>query len=542
MKRTLSLLLSVIMLLGLASAVVLGGEAKEPNAVAVRTADEFLSMKPDGSYYLDADITLTESYADSFTGRFDGRGLTVTITNGAMFNKVENAEILNFKVKGDILATAKGYSHDGGDFAAAVVNLANGASSFSNIVSNVNFTTTSTDTRYGSIVATSAADYNLTFENCINNGDISVVKYAGGIYGWNAKVGVIKFKGCMNTGKLTAGGYCGGILARSSAQSAGIHITLESCINKGDIISEKEYGGGILGYADTYIRASRCLNFGNITAKAGHAAGILSNVGNPGSNDAIHYIEYNVNYGNITTESSSKYAAGIVGYVYGKASAYANVNGNINLGIIEGPGFCSQIIAYTNSNMTRIINNIGAGQVVGADRNRALMVGLSSANIAKYEISGNYFVENDGTMSYSYANDDKYASNRVALDARPLGSIVFVPEEQFKNGEVAETVNIALAATTFEVRDGRIALICRHEYPVLDGQCAACGAEIKWALEDTEPVDTTDEAPTDTTLPEDSTDTTEPVANEKSCAGLGAVVTLTALFATAALAVIKRKY
>ncbi len=541
MKKTFSVILALLMLSGLFSAFAVGASADDSDAVAVTSTEEFLSMDPNGSYYLASDLLVTESYPKTFTGRFDGRGRIVTLTSEAMFDIVEDAEILDLIVHGNISRTEAGFVYDGDDYAAAVAVVANGSSTFRNIISEVNFKTTSSATKYGAIAATSAEGYDLTFENCINNGDISAVKYAGGIYGWNSKVGNITFFGCVNTGNVTADGYCAGIAARSGDASTGIHLTFKSCVNKGDITSNKEYCGGILGYTESYVHAERCVNFGNITANKGHAAGILCNLGNPESNESNHLVEFNVNYGNVKTSEKSKHAGGIIAYVYGKANAYAVVNGNVNLGVISSPGYCSQIIAYTNSNRTQITNNIGAGRVVGNDRNKALMVGLSSANIENYEISGNCFIENDGTVTYSYANDAKYASNRVALADRPFGSITFAPAEQFENGEVADMINNILVSSTFEVRGGRTTVVCRHEYPVIDGKCAACGEEQAPPVEDTAAEDTETDAPTDTTLPEETT-TAPTDADGKSCGGVSVLPTFVALLCTAAAAVLKKKY
>ncbi len=540
MKKTLSLILTVFMMVGLFTALPADTFAVDADAQAVRTPEEFLAMDPNGSYYLSDDLLLDSTYAGTFTGSFDGRGHTVTVTYGAMFEVVEDANIGNFTVRGHINSEKAGYEYEKNDFAAAVAIVANGRSTFFDITSDLEFTTVSSNTRYAAIAATSAEGYDLTFENCINNGNISVVKYAAGIYGWTAQLGNITMRGCVNTGDITSEGYCGGLIARASAESFDIHNTFTSCVNKGNITSTKGGAGGLLGYSNNYARAERCVNFGNVTAGGGHAGGILANMANPGDYESTHRVEYNINYGNITATSASGHAGGIIGYVYGKANGHAEVNANVNLGIITGAGYCSQIIAYTNSNMTRITNNIGAGRVVGKDRNKALMVGLSSATITKYEISGNVFVENDGTVTYSYADNDKYAANRVELADRPAASITFMAAEKFENGEVAEIVNNALVSTLFEVRNGMTLLICRHEYAVIDGKCAACGAEIKLPAEDTTATDTETDAPVDTTLPEETTVVTEPTES-KSCGGITLLPSLIAVVCAAAVVLIKKK-
>ena len=75
MRKTFSLILSVIMVLSL---FTVGAFAAE--GTAINSAEDFKNMTADGKYYLAADITVSETYAGTFTGTLDGNGKTVTVS------------------------------------------------------------------------------------------------------------------------------------------------------------------------------------------------------------------------------------------------------------------------------------------------------------------------------------------------------------------------------------------------------------------------------------------------------------------------------
>ena len=196
MKKIIALILSAVMLLTLIPAVMAAPTADEVGKVASGYTPEGTGIDsldkitdPAGKYYLTADITVSATYATEFTGTFDGNGKKIT-TSVALFEKVNNATIKNFTVEGSISLSAPGVTAGGSeDFYAAVAIIANGKTTFKNILSDVDISTTSANTRIAAIAATSEEGYDLVLDTCVNKGDISVVKYAGGVYGWNAKAG-----------------------------------------------------------------------------------------------------------------------------------------------------------------------------------------------------------------------------------------------------------------------------------------------------------------------------------------------------------------
>ena len=107
MRKTLSIILSAIMLLSVCSCFAMPASAA-PEGTAINTADEFLAMvstpadsaEPTAKYYLASDITLPSSYVEPFYGILDGNGHTVTVSN-PMFNDF-SGEVKNLTIKGEI--------------------------------------------------------------------------------------------------------------------------------------------------------------------------------------------------------------------------------------------------------------------------------------------------------------------------------------------------------------------------------------------------------------------------------------------------------
>ena len=87
MRKTLSIILCVMMLLSACSFAIPASAA--PEGTAINTAEEFMAMvstpadatEPTAKYYLAADITLPASYAEPFWGILDGNGKTLTVNN-----------------------------------------------------------------------------------------------------------------------------------------------------------------------------------------------------------------------------------------------------------------------------------------------------------------------------------------------------------------------------------------------------------------------------------------------------------------------------
>lgn len=187
----------------------------------------------------------------SFKGVFDGDGHSITLNANitdqyhriSVFPNASNATFMNLTIGkvGDSINT--GSTSGGGAYdLAGFVGKAIGPVAFYNCTNNISlqgFRTTSGFVGY----STSSASVSLI--NCVNNGDITTVERAN--YG---------------SGEQPKYEYgTGGLLA-----CVNYDITIESCINNGNITGETKVGG-IIGQCDNAtITINSCANTGNITA------------------------------------------------------------------------------------------------------------------------------------------------------------------------------------------------------------------------------------------------------------------------------------
>ena len=443
MRKTLSIVLSIVMVLSLAVVGISAAEATE-----IKTAEEFAAMAADGNYKLAADIAIDASYATAFTGTFDGDGHTVTVSVPA-FSTITGATISNLTIKGTVSGTGN---------TGALAATGNGGFKITNVTNNADVSSSGESAYVGGLVGavstgSATADsyaYN-EFTNCTNNGKISagsMTPRVGGIAGNNAKYAYTTYTNCVNNGALTVAQiddvtaltgspYLGGI---SASTFGGKYV---NCINKGNITSSiAAHGGGIVGRtspssqkADQSVIIESCTNEGSVTANSGGIGGIIGYGGTKFTDDAhgTYTVTKCVNKGNITIDSDSGNAGGIVGYVYGqsytegkKIYQYAILTDCVNYGTVTSKGaYTSQLIGYTNAVSTTVTGCVGLGKIVNTSADKSVVVGLSSADIQKYNYSNNILVENDGTSMYSYAADETNAANRVAIADRPAGTVEF---------------------------------------------------------------------------------------------------------------------
>lgn len=170
-----------------------GGTDSAPTAI--NDADDFRDMVAGGSYKLAADITVTEPYANDFSGTFDGNGHTVTLditastANVGLFSKLAGGAVVkNVKVDGTVSGT---------EGVAGIAAQANGAT----ISGCINCAIISATGRYvGGIVGKLRGG---TVENCYNTGAISSSRdhkgvNLGGIAGYIDSNGSVK--NCYNSG------------------------------------------------------------------------------------------------------------------------------------------------------------------------------------------------------------------------------------------------------------------------------------------------------------------------------------------------------
>ena len=348
MRKTLSAILSVIMILSVLSGGLVSVSAADGTAVS--TAEEFANMKPDGKYYLAAVITLTASFGE-FSGTFDGNGKTVT-TSVPVFAKVTGT-VKNLTVAGEINGTdtvaALAVEADGATIekvtnkanvntskghAAGIVALLNGNASTVAGCTNKGKITNSSSTVHDSVAGIVCKIYaaSSVVDGCVNEGDVTVAKTADGGNG-NAAAGIvartdfnnnainITIKNCTNKGKIYGHHWTGGICGLID-----LTTTITGCVNYGDIESRNSIAGGIAGRLSSGEKVAspenivftlkNCTNYGSVIGRDDETAGIVGWV------ERVIYIEYCFNYGNIS--SPNKGAAGVVGHIGADSRAPAD--------------------------------------------------------------------------------------------------------------------------------------------------------------------------------------------------------------------------
>lgn len=208
-----------------------GGTDSAPTAI--NDADGFKKMVAGGSYKLAADITVTEPYANDFSGTFDGNGHTVTLEITAKTNYV------------GLFKTLAG---------GAVVK---------NVITAGSVTTTGKKCVAG--IAGYATD-NVKIENCKNTASITGNKNVGGILGeaYNNEESIsVGIKNCANEGAVNGtGSAVGGIVGKMEGQNSII-----DCYNRGNITGFNNYAG-IVGQSTGALVATikNCYSVGAVTA------------------------------------------------------------------------------------------------------------------------------------------------------------------------------------------------------------------------------------------------------------------------------------
>ena len=452
MRKTLSIILSAIMLLSVVS-IAVPVSAETPEGIAINTADEFLAMvstpadaaEPTAKYYLASDITLPGSYVEPFWGILDGNGKTVTVS-APMFNDF-SGEVKNLTIKGEIVFQDAN--------AGAFTTLSSKAFKATNCTNNANVTVTGT----GKWAAGFVADCEETadacvFTNCVNNGNIYIdsvakEKMRGG--GFGGIIDSVGFYNCTNNGNVYAKGnipIVGGFVGRVALNTPGTLCDAINCVNTGDITAD-----------DTYLIPNEdgTTSKGNAGADAGGIFGYIGGDGNLG----WYRVWGCVNEGKIDAPYR---AGGFIGYAWASGTnAYADIQFCINKGdIIFGRtdasteekkttnvDWGSPFVSYTNSDYTTIKYCIDVGTLtlrdgaVGARLNK-VFVGHSSRNGAVYDIQSVYLLDKDQYTWFSWSSSNDYEANRNPISVGE--GLIVTTLDEIKSGKVCyEIMQAALA-------------------------------------------------------------------------------------------------
>lgn len=209
-----------------------GGTDSAPTAI--NDADDFRDMVAGGSYKLAADITVTEPYANDFSGTFDGNGHTVTLditastANVGLFSKLAGGAVVKNVI------TAGSVTVDHTNKKSYVGGIAGYANAYENPI---------------------------LIENCKNTAAISGYKAVGGILGQGTNTNGITIYSCANTGTIAgANTQIGGIAGSITATA-----TIESCYNTGDVNGFSNVAGIVgSGSSGTSLQVKNCYTTGQI--------------------------------------------------------------------------------------------------------------------------------------------------------------------------------------------------------------------------------------------------------------------------------------
>ena len=471
-SRLLAFVIAIIMV---ASVIPMGISATEatPEGTPITSAEEFAKMEANGNYYLANDITLTSTYANEFTGIFDGNGKTIT-TYRSMFDKVTNGTVKNFTVNGTITLANGG---------AAVCNVALG-STFENITSDVSITSTNTTDNHGlaAIVGTIAGDVGvettITIENCVNTGNLKGDKaktHAGAMIGYavvtTEKVNIV-IKNCRNEGDIDAS-KSGGMVSYIQGVNS---TTAIGCYNSGNMISYN-LGAGMIAQITKHCKTllvENCTNtgkvFGEGNAYNGGIVGICQIVGDSFEYTGTVLFRSCNNSGNIIGKGEGAHCGGIVGRHYGAIIEYCG-----NDGQVENSAACGGIVGHTeNANLIRYCYNTGtvkgvlySAGIVAVSKNPLDMVYgcynsgeitmIEGYNPSTYNIAQVVSATKPSNYGTYYGNFSKAGMSFGEIEI-PCVSLMHMPldddnhkfnEADLASGKLAFDINSALGETKF---------------------------------------------------------------------------------------------
>lgn len=305
MKKALLILLALTMMMSMVVIAPIGASAADeevaigsvaadykPEGTAVATAEDFAAMKADGKYYLSADIMVSATYMNDFTGTFDGNGHTIT-TSVTIFDKVDGT-VKNLIVAGSVVVDA-------------------------------------CETKTTAVVArVGASTADATFDNILNLAPISADSYGlaaivgnnGGTSGGNGAEFVLTIKNCTNGANITSNaqsnndsGSMIGMFDGKTGDKA--QLVIDNCVNYGTVMAGGR-PGGIAGNIDTSANITNCVNYGDVKAIFNYCGGIVARVGQGGP-EATFKIENCINYGSLSQSNSKETGktaqlGGICGY------------------------------------------------------------------------------------------------------------------------------------------------------------------------------------------------------------------------------------
>lgn len=437
MKRLVSLTLAVLMVVLAIPMSAFAQTSKATDIVKLNGTEQTITLdgvtyqiitsasqvtSANGNYYLANDITITAPIFSGgyFTGKFNGGGHMITL-NGAktVFDKTlggANCIVSNFTVKGADVTL--------GQYAGILAPSCTNGGTYYNITNEVNIISDNSQNYmfngglFGAIADAATAD--LTFEKCVNKGNITSGKAGiAGIFGGvleNANKVTVSFINCSNSGVITGAEYTGGIMGTNN--SGKVNFVFDGCNNSGKIVSKSAVAGGILAgngngpATEATYTISNCHNTAEISSKNNAIGGIMG--GTWSAYKVSISIENCTNSGNVSTTSDFG-VGGILGYInYPKDQQTIHIANCVNTASVSSKssyvggiwGGCHD--AQANLPKVTLIGCINAGEIYTTSYAEYCVGGIAggiSGTNARSEISLSSCVNlGDVTTTGQYAS------------------------------------------------------------------------------------------------------------------------------------------
>ena len=375
MKKIISVLISISLLLMSVPAFAISGTGTESNPYLISSASDIAKIHNDldGYYKLTTNINMYgvdfepigNEYEGSFTGTIDGVGYTISNLNinlpdnkyvgfvGYLEGTVKNLNIANVNAYGyRYVGGIVGYAEEGSEIYSCSVS------------GTVGGEYRVIDLNVGGIVGCSYAD----ISDCISDSD---VEGNGGKVGGIVGYSYATILNCKNNSTVK-GQYSGGIVGYNNNE-------VINSINTG-IISGDTFAGGIAGCNRYNSMITNCTSKGSVSDC------------NRGGISGINYgtIQECVNFANLNGNSSVD-VGGIAGRNEGIISSCVN-----NCDIDAKCGTLGGIVGYNTSIVTNSINN---GAIVGGGYSGLLSGHISFGGIVGENLKTVTNCQNDGTVT-----------------------------------------------------------------------------------------------------------------------------------------------
>lgn len=402
MKKQISILLTLLIIIGLAAVAPITVFAKDDEAEPLPIADaaSFAAMDQTGSYYLTADITIDATYIGTFAGTLDGKGHKLTISV-PVFENVKGT-VKDLVIEGKVENTSA-------EILAALACNAVAGAKFEKIINRADVIGDASKTKRaaGVVALINAGDDTAVITDCTNTGKI-VGYVAGGVIGRaEAKTEV---RGCLNTGVIEGGDTLGGVFAWPVKE-----FIIENCTNgvkdgAATVADTGDSSGGIVSYVSGGNSGTirNCTNYSDIKNTSGKcAAGIVARLGGSSSVDFFDC----KNYGKIEN-ANGKWATGGIA---GESEGIVNFDGCLNYGAVDSTKYKAGGICGGLSQITTVKNCVNfadihalkqAGGIIGACGNNKIESGDYIFELCGNE--GNITTDKDtaaGIVAYVFGND-----------------------------------------------------------------------------------------------------------------------------------------